>query len=456
MPREITVSLKQREWQKPLVKAYRKGIKHGIVVAHRRAGKDRVSLFIELEVMLRDRCTVWHALPEQEQARKVVWDNITKDGERLIEAAFPPAICKREPNATEMKIELLNGSMWQLVGADRIRSLVGPNPKHVTFSEFALTNPLSRHFIRPILAENNGSELMITTPRGYNHAFELYEYAKKSPLWYSGIHPVAQTQLIAREELEELRRSTPDEIYRQEYDCDWSAANIGSVLGKWIEQAERQGRLDVEGLYEPSQPVYVVSDVGFRDASSWWFYQPVQGGYFILNNRTESGWDAADWAVELKRLSTELGYKYGRIYLPHDSKHRTWASKRSGYTVMVEEFGGDIVRVLPAMTSVMKVDASRQVIKRCKFAPECHGGLMGLRSWEFEYDEDAKVFSKEPVHNWASHYGDAYSYFASIAEEEKPPVKAPGRFVYQQSMDRAWTLDQLYEDRERESGRRGL
>jgi phage terminase large subunit len=47
------------------------------------------------------------------------------------------------------------------------------------FSEWALSNPQAWSLIRPILLENNGWALFITTPRGRNHAHRMFEMANK-------------------------------------------------------------------------------------------------------------------------------------------------------------------------------------------------------------------------------------------------------------------------------------
>lgn len=419
---KIVVSLKQRPWQRPLVAAFRNGIKHGNVVAHRRAGKDRVALFIELEQALKQPCEVWHALPEQEHARKVIWSAITGQGKRLIDEAFPREI-RSGQSESEMKINLVNGSIWRLVGADRFNALVGANPRHVTFSEFAITNPQAREFIRPILAENGGSELEITTPRGYNHAFDLFQYAMKSPNWYAAIHPVSDTKLIPQDVLDEERASMPDELYRQEYECDWSAANVGSVVGRYIEAAEKQGRLDtMNAAYDADGPDLIVSsDIGFRDMSAWWFWQPRADGWALVDYLQESGMDADDWIEKIRGLR----YNIRKIYLPRDAKAKTFQSKRSAVERFLTAFGADKMGMVPPVTIADRINAARLIIPRCQFAPLAMTGVKALRAWQFDWLPEAKTFSKEPIHDWSCHGGDAFSYGATVLRDAPKPDNSP-------------------------------
>ena len=449
---EVIINLKQRMWQRPLIAHYRSRRAsgkpaHASVVAHRRAGKDRAALFIELEEMLISPREVWHCLPEYAQARKVVWDALTKEGERLIDVSFPKAI-RSHTDEHEMKIRLKNGSLWRLVGADNFNSLVGSNPRFVTFSEFALTMPKAREFVRPILAENGGSDLMITTPRGYNHAYALHEYAskeakKKGNAWYSGFHPVSQTKLIPADVLAEERRQMPDELYRQEYECDWSAANVGSILGSRVEAAEKEGRISERIKYDDDQPVILSSDIGFRDAAAFWFWQPRPGGYASIDYMEDSGLDADDWVERLQALP----YEYGTVWLPHDAKSKTFATKRSA----MERFmaAGFKVRVVPRLSDADRINAARMVVERCHFAKtKCALGLARLRNWSFKWDDARRVFSKEPLHDENSHGGDGYSYGAVVMRESLPPPAAASKLPA--AAMQAFTLDDLHGDRERD------
>ena len=402
--REFVIPFAQRDWQKPLIARFKAGVRHGVVIAHRRAGKDRGAMRVELRKMLTEPMECWHGLPEQEQARKVVWDVITGQGERLIDVAFPPPLRKRTIN-DEMKIEFVNGSLWRLVGMDRINALMGGNPKHVTYSEFALTNPKARQLIRPILAENGGSELIITTPRGYNHAWDVLQLAKAhEDSWYWGYHPASQTGLISAEALAEERRDMPDELYRQEYECDFSAANVGAILGSRVEAAEREGRVSAEVTWDSDMPVVLSSDIGFRDAAAFWFWQPRPDGFALIDYREESGLDADDW---INLLRDDYEYDYGAVWLPHDAKAKTFATKRSP----IERFrsAGLNVRLTPFVSISHRINAARMMMPKCRFnAVKCARGLKVLRSWAYKWDDERRVFSSEPLHDEFSNGADAY------------------------------------------------
>ena len=106
----------------------------------------------------------WHMLPTATQARKAVWDAVDGEGRRVLDQVFPRPL-RAATSATEMKIALKCGSLWQLVGSDNFNALVGANPVGVVFSEYSLADPAAWDYVRPILAENGGWAVFIFTPR---------------------------------------------------------------------------------------------------------------------------------------------------------------------------------------------------------------------------------------------------------------------------------------------------
>ena len=87
-------------------------------------------------------------------------------------------------NSNELKMVPKNNSIIQIVGSNKFDHLVGTNPIGCIFSEYAIQDPRAYQYIRPILAANGGWALFLSTPRGKNHFYELFEIASHSKDWF--------------------------------------------------------------------------------------------------------------------------------------------------------------------------------------------------------------------------------------------------------------------------------
>lgn len=440
---------KPRDYQRPAWDYLEKGGRHAELVWHRRSGvcprfsrragghksKDEVGLHRTAVAAFERVATYWYMLPEYTQARKAIWTAVNPHtGKLRIDEAFPPEIRKATRNH-EMMLEFKSGSNFQVVGSDNPNSLVGSPPAGIVYSEWALSNPASRAYLRPIIRENNGWQIFNTTPRGRNHAKRTLEAAQNDPTAFAQVLDATQTGIFTDQELaHELNAYIADfgedygrSKFEQEYMCSFDAANLGAILARQIGLSEREGRINDDIEFDPKgQRLEISADIGRRDSATWWFWQPQIGGYQIVDYDGGFGLDAEEWCDRLaetirKYTMADGSSALGMIWLPHDARAKTFAAKRSAVEIFVDYFGSDHVSITPNSSKADRVNAARVLVPKVKFhATKCARGLDGLRSWSYEYDEEAKIFSSEPMHDWASHDGDGFSYGCLIMREREP------------------------------------
>lgn len=214
-----------RDYQLPILKAWDSGIDRLYWVAHRRSGKDK-TIFANLpKKMMERKGTYYYFLPTYAQAKKVIWTGADKDGFKFLDH-FPKEIVK-SINQSDMIIELINGSILQMVGADNIDRIVGTNPVGIVFSEYSLMKPDVWNFISPILRENGGWAIFIMTPRGINHAWDLLKTVEKDPKWFCQVLTVDDTHALTAEQLEDARLEMPEDLFKQEYYCTFLDNGLG-------------------------------------------------------------------------------------------------------------------------------------------------------------------------------------------------------------------------------------
>ncbi|KAB7782156.1 PBSX family phage terminase large subunit [Methylorubrum populi] len=200
----------------------------------------------------------------------------------------------------------------------------------------------------------------------------------------------------------------------------------GAIFSNEILAATRTGRF-TSVPFVPDLPVHVFSDLGRADKTSMWFVQVVGLEFRLLAFYENRGFFWEHYLDKLRALKEERGYSYGEIWLPHDAQNELLASKRT-----IEQQTRDAgyrVRIVPKLSVAGGIDAARQVFGRCFFDEDlCADGLQALRNYRYEVDPATQQFSKNPLHDWASHGADAFRYFAvGIAEPRAPaePVSGP-------------------------------
>lgn len=429
-----------RPYQRAAWEYLEAGGKRAVVVAHRRWGKDEVALHWAAVAAHERVGSYWHMLPQYAQARKAIWSAVNPlTGRRRIDDAFPPAL-RAATNEQEMLIRLRCGSTWQVIGSDNYQSLVGTPPVGIVFSEFARADPAAWAYLAPILAENNGWAIFVSTPLGRNHLHQLYEMARSTDGWHAELQTVDDTGAIAPEIVEQQRREyvslfgaeAGEALIEQEYYCSFAAAIIGAYWGKELAAAEREGRIARLDRV-PDCPVHTAWDIGVDDPMAIWVYQVGPGWLHVIDYYESSGHGFEHYVAWLR----ERGYVGGIDWVPHDAKIRDPSAPdivywRDGARVteartriqhLVEL--GRAPRLVPAHKLMDGINAGRRTLAHAKFDGErCARGLAALREYRAEWDAEARTFRERPAHDWASHAADAWRYLSMGWLSAAPPAEA--------------------------------
>lgn len=120
----------------------------------------------------------------------------------------------------EMRFNCDNGGYIQLSSADDPLSLKGDTLDFVVMDEAAFIKPEAWYeSVRPMLTVRKGGALMFSTFFGRNWYWELWQYATsgKDPEWAAFKFPTSASPFQSAEELAAIQRTTPAQIFAQEY-----------------------------------------------------------------------------------------------------------------------------------------------------------------------------------------------------------------------------------------------
>lgn len=402
-----------RPYQVDLFKAMDSGYKRAITVWHRRCGKDKSMFNLLIKKAFERKGVYYYFFPEFAQAKRVIWDGIDGSGFKFLDHI--PDILIHRKNGTDMKIELVCGSIIQLIGTDKFDKVRGANPVGCVFSEFAFQNPKAWNIIRPILSENGGWAIFNSTPNGKNHFYDLFNMAESNDRWFTQFLTIKDTvkedgtPVITEEAVqEEIDAGMSEEMVQQEFYCNWTANSQGFYYLSHIEDAEKDGRIGTVP-FDTSAPVETWWDIGVGDSTVIWFTQTMGSTIHVIDYYKNKGRGLAHYAKILQGKK----YVYRSHNFPHDMANTEFGTGRTRYEVAEELFKGTRLNIVQKVGLEDGINAVRIVLPSCHFdRSRCLDGLDALRNYHRQYDERLQEYKDKPVHDWASDPADAFRYLA--------------------------------------------
>lgn len=406
--------------------------KRGVLVWHRRAGKEKTCWNYMIVKACQKVGTYYYLFPEFSQGRKILWDGMDKEGKKFLNH-IPQPLISGEPNATEMKIRLVNGSIIQIVGTNNVDSIVGTNPIGCVFSEYSLQNPIAWQLIRPILRENGGWAVFNFTPRGANHAKELFDMASANPDWFAQLLTVEDTGAISPDDIEAERRDGMSEDFvQQEFYCSFTLGIEGAYYARYMQEA-RDGERIGAVAWQKTTRVYTAWDIGIGDSTSIIFFQIVGNTINVIDYYENQGEGLPHYAEVLFRKP----YLYADHYGPHDIQNRHFSSGMS--TLEVAGGLGIKFTVLPTLHMRVEegIEGLRGIFPRLYMdATKCKQLIKCLENYRKEFDDNHKVYKNRPVHDWASHGADAMRYLAIAVKRYVDSKGGPSDADVEKLMDK--------------------
>lgn len=404
---ELPHKFTPRPYQRNFFIEMDKGKKRGVWVAHRRAGKDKCAWNYMIREALTKKGVYFYFFPTFSQARKVIWDSMDNDGLKFLDH-IPKQCLLCPPNNQEMKIKLINGSLIQLVGTDNYDSVMGTNPCGCVFSEYALQNPNAWQFIRPILDANGGWAIFIFTPRGANHAKELYDMACNNPDWFCEKLTIKETGVISDEMLNKIRaEGTIEDIVQQEYFCSFTLGIQGSYYARYLQQAKDEDRI-CHMPYQKQKKVCTAWDVGYNDETAIIFFQCIGQEIHIIDYHEDRQREAAHYA----KILIDKPYIYDRHFAPHDvcaHQKGDGFELRSVYSNLGVDF--TVLKLDQIKSIVEGIECARSLFPACYFdGIKCKMLIQSLENYRQQYDKTREYYSNKPVHDKWSNAADAFRY----------------------------------------------
>jgi hypothetical protein len=168
--------------------------------------------------------------PTYQQARDIAWQMLLKE--------LQPIIVKLNESRLELEVRNLKGStsLIQLRGWESIETLRGQAFDLLVIDEVAMMRNFWvnwQEVLRPTLTDTKGEVIFISTPKGFNHFYDLFNLENEDNDFKSFHFTSYDNPFLPKEEIDKARKELTEDRFAQEYCLTGrTKIKIPSLIGK--------------------------------------------------------------------------------------------------------------------------------------------------------------------------------------------------------------------------------
>lgn len=196
-------------------------------------------------------------------------------------------------NETELSITLKNGSIIELKGAENPDALRGVKLRGLVIDEIASIRNwvwLWQEVLRPTLTDYEAPTIFISTPKGFNHFYELFQQGQGEPSDYKSWRFTSyDNPYIPKDEIDNAKKELTEDTFAQEYMADFRKYT-GLVYKEFQREVHVIPSFDIDGSWN----VYRAMDFGSTNPTvCLWIAVDSDDNWFIYDEHyeTKSGID---------------------------------------------------------------------------------------------------------------------------------------------------------------------
>jgi PBSX family phage terminase large subunit len=218
---------------------------------------------------------VLYVAPTIQQARDISWS-------RFKERCQPITVKAKESPSLEITINTIDGgeSVIVLRGWEAVETMRGQEFDYIVMDEVASMRNFWvgwQEVLLPTFRMSRGGALFISTPKGFNHFYDLYNMQGKD--WESFTFTTYDNPFINPEEIEDARESSTEDKFAQEYMADFRKQE-GLVYKEFNRVAHTYEVLPDIKVVEMCMPV----DFGYRHPCAALTIQVDSDGNYYVDN----------------------------------------------------------------------------------------------------------------------------------------------------------------------------
>lgn len=319
-----------------------------VIVCGRRFGKTILALakMFEEGLSIPDS-SFFYIAPFLNQAKQISWDLILKAYNNLPDDLK----VKKDESALYVKfrdIKQQGISSIYVKGADYPESLKGSGLSGAVLDEYAkMKKIVLDEVVRPSLLDKKGWLLIIGTPQGYNHFYDLYNFALKEENkedWAVFKYTTYDNPYIDKQEIDKLKKEMSEDFFAQEIMAEFKKFT-GLIYKDFDRAIHLIDPIDISNMYK-----YRAIDCGaVHPFACLWIAVDGDDNWYIYREHNKAGQTMRYHAEFINNNS--LGEQYIATYIDPSAKQAA---------LDLGEYG---IYTIPAINTVNPNDIEAGIMK---------------------------------------------------------------------------------------------
>lgn len=348
-----------------------------VVNCGRRFGKTTLSAEEIKGKALSKPSRIAYIAPTYQQARDIAWE--------LFKGELRPIIKTVNESRLEITTHTQNGgeSLIVLKGWESIETLRGQQFDFIVIDEIAsMRNFWSnwQEVVRPTLTDSRGHGLFISTPKGFNHFYDLYNLENKDKDYKSFHFTSYDNPHIPKEELDKASEELTEDRFAQEY-----LADFRKTEGLVYKEFNRERHLYTDTDIRLTEFIAGI-DFGFTNPAAV---------VHIKRDSDNHYWVTEEW-YKTKRTEVQIAEyvascKFNRVYPDPESPSAIQALNDKGVSVSEVVKGKDSIK--------SGIDRVRELFKqnRLHIHSSCVNLISELETYSYPDKRDMHNEDENPI-----------------------------------------------------------
>lgn len=363
--------------------------RYRVVNCGRRFGKTTLAIEEIKGKALSKPSRIAYIAPTYQQARDIAWE--------MLKNELNPIILNVNESRLELKVRTLDNkeSLIVLRGWEAVETLRGQRFDFLIIDEVASMRNFWtgwQEVLRPTLTDTKGEALFISTPKGFNHFYTLYEKEKQDTDYKSFHFTSYDNPFIDKSEIDKARQELEENQFAQEYMADFRKVEglVYNVPNELIIPP-------VDTTLKTEDRIVGV-DWGYRNPAAIVVLYLKDREWTIADEWKLSGRTTAEIIQVLKNKMAE--HRVTNAYPDPAEPDRLEECRRAGISVM--EANKDIQAGVSMLQNLIKE-------KRLKVCSNCIYTIEEFNTYQYPEGVDGKPFKDVPE-KLNDHLMDALRY----------------------------------------------